>query len=47
MPNATSMNQLTKYSNAPPITALAQKISIGCERHSRFRHAVRPTAPQP
>ena len=47
MPNAASMNQLTKNSNAPPITALAKKISTGFLRHNRFRHTVKITAPQP
>ena len=34
------MNQLVQYSNAPPITAEAQKIKNGFAFHRRFRHTV-------
>ena len=41
------MNQLVKYSNAPPITALAQKISIQFDRHKWLSNTVKITAPKP
>ena len=41
------MNQLVQYSNAPPITADAQKIRNGFAFHMWFKHTVTKTAPQP
>ena len=41
------MNQLVKYSKAPPITALEQKISSQFDRHKWLSSTVSSTAPKP
>ena len=41
------MNQLVRYSNAPPMTALTRKMSTTFLSWNRFRATVISTAPKP